>query len=94
MEYNCVLVEEQNGFRNNRGCLELDHIFFLWSMLRSRLVEKKSTFACFVDFSESFDFVNRKLLMVALKNIGIQGNFLSIYESMYSKTEATDLMIK
>ena len=87
MEHNCVLVEEQNGFRKNRSCL--DHIFVLSSILRSRLVEKKSTFACFVDFSKAFDFVNRKLLMVALKNIGIQGNFLSIYESMYSKTEAT-----
>ena len=65
MEHNCVLVEEQNGFRKNRSCL--DHIFVLSSILRSRLVEKKSTFACFVDFSKAFDFVNRTFLMIALK---------------------------
>ena len=37
------------------------------------LKNKKSTFCCFADFSKPFDFVNRKLLILALQQ-GSKGN--------------------
>ena len=80
------MVEEQNGFRKNRNCLE--HIFTLSSIVGSRLQEKKHTFCCFVDFSKAFDFVNRDLLIFALKQIGINGKFLNMFKAMYDETEA------
>ena len=47
-KYN-LLVEEQNGFRKGRSCL--DHIFVLHSvMMTAKLKEKKSVYACFIDF--------------------------------------------
>ena len=52
------LVDEQNGFRKKRACI--DHIFVLSSVLRNRMLESKSTFACFIDFSKAFDSVNRQ----------------------------------
>ena len=86
LDNNSILVEEQNGFRKNRNCLE--HIFTLSSIVGSRLQEKKHTFCCFVDFSKAFDFVNRDLLLFALKQIGINGKFLNMFKAMYDETEA------
>ena len=44
------LVEEQNGFRAGRSCVE--HIFCLQSMIQTRQVDKLSTFVTFIDFSK------------------------------------------
>ena len=81
LDNNSILVEEQNVFRKNRNCLE--HIFTVSSIVGSRLQEKKHTFCCFVDFSKEFDFVNRNLLIFALKQIGINGKFLNMFKAMY-----------
>ena len=86
LDNNSVLVEEQNGFRKNRSCL--DHIFVLSSVLRARICNKKHTYCCFVDFSKAFDFLNRDLMLFCLKEIGINGKFLSMVKVMYSETKA------
>ena len=86
LEKKCILVEEQNGFRSRRSCL--DHIFVLTAVIRLRIQEKKSTFCCFVDFSKAFDFVNRNLLIMALQQAGIQGKFLSMIKVMYKETRS------
>ena len=86
IESNSLLVEEQNGFRKSRSCIE--HIFVMSSVIRARITDKKATYCCFVDFAKAFDFVNRDLLLAALRNVGINGKFLSMIQCMYSKTEA------
>ena len=45
---NNILVDEQNGFRAARSCL--DHIFSLITILRNRKSLKKSTFVSIIDF--------------------------------------------
>ena len=47
IEENSFLVEEQNGFRQNRSCME--HIYTLYSVINKRKLNKLSTYACFVD---------------------------------------------
>ena len=76
LEENDLLVEEQNGFRKGRSCL--DHIFVLHSVITAKLKEKKSVYAGFIDFSSAYDFVNRDLLLYALRSIGIEGKMLGI----------------
>lgn len=66
IETNGILVDEQNGFRKHRACI--DHIYVLSSVIRARLQENKS---CFVDFKKAFDWVNRDLLKYKLLSIGI-----------------------
>ena len=80
-------MEEQNGFRSSRSCL--DHIFVLTAVVRSRLQEMKSTFCYFVDFSKAFDFVNRNLLILALQQAEIQRKFLSMVKVMYRETRSS-----
>jgi hypothetical protein len=86
LEENNILMEEQNGFRKGRSCL--DHIFVLNSVIGMKLKEKASVFACFVDFSSAFDFVNRDLLLHSLMNIGINGKFLGIVKAYYKGTKS------
>ena len=61
VELNELLVEEQNGFRKRRSCQ--DHVFVLKNIIDIKLKEKKSIFACFVDFSSAYDYINRELTL-------------------------------
>lgn len=67
------LVDEQNGFRKKRACI--DHIHSLSTIVRTRLAENKCTFVCFVDFQKAFDWVQRDLLHLKLLNAGVDGRF-------------------
>ena len=51
LETNNILVEEQNGFRTGRSCI--DHIFVMCSVLRNRKMMGKDTFLCFIDYKKN-----------------------------------------
>ena len=55
IEENNQLVEEQNGFRSNRSCME--HKYTLYSVINKRKLNEQSTYACFVDAKKAFDTV-------------------------------------
>ena len=78
---NNILVDEQNGFRAGRSCL--DHVFSLVTILRNRQAQNKSTFLNFVDFKNAFTAVDRNVLMYKLSQIGIVGNMYNALSSMY-----------
>jgi len=81
IETNRILVDEQNGFRKHRTCI--DHIYVLSSVIRARLQENQSTFVCFVDFKKAFDWVNRDLLKYKLLSIGITGHLYNSIRALY-----------
>jgi hypothetical protein len=76
------LRDEQNGFRPNRSCQ--DHIYSLYSIIKSRLSQKLNTYACFVDARKAFDRVNRECLWYKLQCIGVTGKMYSAIKSLYS----------
>ena len=82
IEENNYLVEEQNGFRRNRSCME--HIYSLYSVINKRKLNKQSTFACFVDAKKAFDTVNRECLWNKLLKLGIKGKMYHAVESLYN----------
>lgn len=86
MELNEILVDEQNGFRKNRACI--DHLFVLSSIVRARIEKNKSTFVCFVDFKKAFDCVNRELMEFKLLSSGIGGKLYNGIKSLYSSPVA------
>ena len=62
LEHNQLIVDEQNGFRKNRSCM--DHIFVLHSIVKNRLNFGNDTFAAFIlDLKKAFDSVQRDLLL-------------------------------
>ena len=72
LEENEILVEEQNGFRASRSCI--DHIFTLCTILRNRKAMGLDTFLSFIDYKKAFDSVDRHLLLYKLSKIGVVGN--------------------
>ena len=81
LDENNILVDEQNGFRAARSCM--DHIFTLITVLRNRKSVGKSTFLSFIDFKKAFDSVDRSLLLHKLSKIGIVGNIYNAIASLY-----------
>ena len=79
-----LLVDEQNGFRKDRNCL--DHIFTLYSTTQARLSENRDTFVCYVDLKKAFDNVNRVDLWYKLEQLfGLDGKFLKVLKGMYAE---------
>ena len=86
LENNEIIVDEQNGFRRNRSCV--DHVFVLNSILKNRLNQSLHTFAAFLDLKKAFDSIQRDLLLYKLKNIGIDGKMYFSVKALYKQTKA------
>ena len=50
-ETNCILLDEQNGFRPDRSCL--DHLFAICNIISTRKLTKSPTFIAFVDLKKA-----------------------------------------
>ena len=86
LESNDILVDEQNGFRVGRSCI--DHIFVMCTILRNRKLLGKETFLCFIDYKKAFDSVDRNLLLYKLSNIGVHGYMYQAISSLYSNPKS------
>ena len=84
-ETNCILLDEQNGFRPDRSCL--DHLFVICNIISTRKLTKSPTFIAFVDLKKAFDSVDRDLLWHRLGHYGISGKFLDFIKCLYRSTE-------
>ena len=85
LETNNIYVDEQNGFRKGRSCL--DHIFALTSIIRGRRALKKSTFVAYVDMEKAFDRVDRELLFYKVLSVGIGGKMYRCLQSIYDSCQ-------
>ena len=82
---NNIVVDEQNGFRRNRSCLE--HIYALYTVINKRKQQKQSTYVCFVDAKKAFDTVQRDCLWYKLMSLGITGKILKAIQSLYTEVQ-------
>ena len=85
LETNEILVEEQNGFRKLRSCL--DHIFVLTTIIRNRLQQNLSTYCCFIDFEKAFDSVHYPSLWYKMLAYRIHGRMLNVIKTLYENLE-------
>ena len=81
LESNKILVEEQNGFRSSRSCI--DHIFVLITVLRNRKLLGKDTYLAFIDYKKAFDSVDRNLLFFKLALNGVSGKMYKAIAALY-----------
>jgi hypothetical protein len=84
-ESNDAICDEQNGFRKGRNCV--DHLNVITSLIVTRKVSKKHTFAAFVDFSKAYDRVDRTLLCNKLEAYGICGKMMATLRAIYDKVK-------
>ena len=87
VEKHKIVHENQAGFL--KGYRTTDHIFTLYSVIHHTInVKKKPLYVCFIDFKKDFDKVSYALLWQKLVNYGIDGKFINIIKSMYSKVKS------
>ena len=87
VEKHKIVHENQAGFR--KGYRTTDHIFTLYSVIHHTVnVKKKPLYVCLIDFKKAFDKVSHALLWQKLVNYGIDGKFINIIKSMYSKVKS------
>ena len=80
-----LVVNEQNGFRQNRSCI---YIFVLHNIPRIRNLIKVQTFCAFIDFQKAFDYVDREFLLYELRQIGVTGKFFFAVKALYRDTKS------
>ena len=69
--------------RNSRT---IDNIPILQSLVVSQKAHKKPLYACYIDFTKAFDYVNRDALVFKLKKRFVDGKFLSVIKSMFNNS--------
>ena len=84
---NDLLVDEQNGFRRGRSCV--DHISSLTSIIETRKLMQKCTYAAFIDFLKAYDRINRNMLFSKLSALGLKGNFYESMKAIYSNVRCS-----
>ena len=80
-----ILVREQAGFRRNFGTV--DNGVVLNFLVKRELKKGNKLYACFVDFQRAFDTVNRDLLWIKLRKIGMPEKFVSVLMSLYQRVD-------
>jgi len=85
-EMHDIFVDEQNGFRKNRACI--DHVYTLTTVIRNRLAENKGTFSCFIDMQKAFDWVDRDLLFYKLLIYNIDGKTYNCIKALYDHPQS------
>ena len=84
---NNQLVEEQNGFRKGRSCL--DHVFVLTSIITNKINCNRNIFAAFIDFQKAFDWVNRNLLLYKLiSKFNVNGNMYFAIKALLNTSKS------
>lgn len=78
-----LLPRAQIGFRKKYRTS--DHVLTLKTLIEKYAIgPKKYLFGCFVDFKTAFDTISRTALIYKLLTAGVDGNFLSFIQDMYS----------
>ena len=81
----CMLtVDEQNGFRKGRSCV--DHLFSLSSIVEARQLSNRSTYVAYIDFSKAYDSICREKLWYKLEKLGlkIDSKYFTALKSLYN----------
>ena len=84
LETHNIIVDEQNGFRPLRACI--DHLYTLTSLIRNKKAKGESLYVCFVDFQKAFDLIDRDCLLYKLAQVGLNSKMYLAIRNIYLTT--------
>lgn len=95
---NHLIHENQFGFikKSNSTAASINFLRLVYDKLNT-FHDKKKRFrvgAIFIDLQKAFDTVSHPLLLAKLRALGVQGNFLSIFESFLSNRKQLSMVKK
>jgi sorting nexin-29 len=76
-----VLLEEQNGLRTGRSCI--DNVFIIKQTIEKRREFNLETHMAFFDLEKAFDRVNRKQLWQILNRRSVHYHLTEVIKSLY-----------
>ena len=79
-----ILLEEQNGFRTIRSCI--DNVFTIKQTIEKRREFNLQIHIAFLDLEKAFDRVNRNQLWQILNARGIPYHLIEVITSLYKNT--------
>ena len=90
LEANCVISDNQHGFRKKRSCLTqlLSHIEHIYSCLNN----SEEVDVIYLDYAKAFDKVDHQVLLAKLERYGIGGNVLRWIEQFLTNRSQTVLV--
>ena len=80
------LGEDQAGFRH--GYSTLDHVFVLNSIVDIYLQKRKKLYCAFIDYSKTFDLIDRASLWCKLLSAGINGKIITVIYNLYQNAKS------
>ena len=79
-----ILLEEQNGFRIGRSCI--DNVFTIKQTIEKRKEFNLKTHVAFLDLEKACDRVNRSQLLQILNKRSIPYHLIEVIKSLYKNT--------
>ena len=79
-----ILLEEQNGFRVGRSCI--DNVFIIKETVDKRRKFNLETHMAFLDLEKAFERVNQNQLWQILNRRGIPYHLIEVIKSLYKNT--------
>ena len=85
-----LICDEQGGFREDRGCVDL--IFMLSEVVQARNEQNKPTYLRIIDVKKAYDTVWQAGLWSKLWQLGIRGKMWRILKEWYEGMESVVLL--
>ena len=82
LEENCILNNNQHGFRKGRSCLS--ELLAHYEEILRNANTGEGTDTVYLDFAKAFDKVDHKLLLKKLESVGIKGKLLNWLKAFLS----------
>ena len=82
LEENCILSDNQHGFRKGRSCLS--ELLAHYEEILTNANNGEGTDTVYLDFAKAFDKVDHQLLLKKLQSIGIKGKLLNWLKAFLS----------
>ena len=82
LEENCILNQNQHGFRKGRSCLS--ELLAHYEEIMRNANTGEGTDTIYLDFAKAFDKVDHKLLLKKLTSVGIKGKLLNWLKAFLS----------
>jgi len=86
IEREAVEIEEQNGFRSGRSCV--DNIFTLKQLIEKKLARNLEIHMTFIDLRKAFDSVPLQKLWTAMKEAGTSNVYINAVKALYRDNQA------
>ena len=81
----CKIDQNNGGFLEGRRTA--DNLFVINGLAQRQILLNRNLILCFVDFSKSFDMVNRSVLFYTIMKCGWYGKVIDTLRSLYTKTK-------